>query len=98
MGRSLDRVHKDIQRNKIKREILNHVERKAIQEIAVGLKGCFLLALKKEGWGQQRAIRLWNAVEEIQLDILDGRITWQDVFDQVKEEYKLDLKFREDGE
>ena len=49
--------------------------------------------MKKEGWGQQRAIRLWNAVEEIQMDILEGRITWQDVFDQVKEEYKLELKF-----
>lgn len=98
MGKSLNRVHRDIQRESIKREILKHVERKSIPEIATGLKGCFLLALKKEGWGQQRAIRLWNAVEEIQMDILEGRITWQDVFDQVKEEYKLELKFREDVE
>ena len=56
MGKSLNRVHRDIQRESIKREILKHVERKSIPEIATGLKGCFLLALKKEGWGQQRAI------------------------------------------
>lgn len=92
MGKSLDRVHRDIQRERIKREVIKHMEKKCIPEIAVGVKGIVLLALKKEGWGQQRAIRLWDAVEEIQMDILEERITWDDVFDQVREEYKLELR------
>lgn len=49
MGRkSLGRVHKDLQRERIKREVLKYVERKSIPEISMGVKGAVLLALKKK--------------------------------------------------
>lgn len=95
MSKSLMRVHRDIEREKTKREIMRVVEDKMLSEMVMGMKGIFLLALKKEGWGKTRALRLWSEVENAEHALIDGDITWEDIFSQVKEEYGLELEYRE---
>lgn len=98
---NLMKVHKKAERDKLKREIMRKVERTLVWEITTGMKAVFLLALKKEGWGKQRALRLFEEVERIEQGLLDGKennnggINWDDIFDQVKEEYGIDFRFEE---
>lgn len=58
MAKSLMRIHRDIDREKMKREIMCTVEDKMLSEMVMGMKGIFLLTLKKESWGRTRALRL----------------------------------------
>lgn len=95
MSKSLMRVHRDIEHKKVKREIMRVVEDKMLSEMVMGMKGIFLLALKKEGWGKTRALRLWHEVENAERALIDGDITWEDIFSQVKEEYGLELEYRQ---
>ncbi len=58
-------------------------------------------ALEKEGWGRQRAIRLFEEVERIEQGLYDGEknffggIEWEDIFEQVKDECGIELGFTE---
>ena len=61
---NLRQAHKKMEHDKIKREIINIVERRLVYDVTIGMKAVFLLALKKEGWGKQRAIRLFEEVEK----------------------------------
>lgn len=100
-GMNLKQAHKRIEHDRIKREIINIVERRLVYDVTIGMKAVFLLALKKEGWGKQRAIRLFEEVEKIEQGLYDGEsnsfggIEWQDVFEQVKNEYGIELGFTE---
>ena len=98
---NLAKAHKKVQEDRIKREIMRKVENRLIWDVTIGMKAVFLLALKKEGWGKQRALRLFEEVERIEQGLKDGEdnyfggIQWQDIFDQVKEEYGLEFQFDE---
>lgn len=98
---NLRQAHKKAEHERIKREIMNIVERRLIFDVTIGMKAVFLLALKKEGWGKQRAIRLFEEVERIEQGLYDGEknffggIEWEDIFEQVKEEYGIELSFTE---
>lgn len=100
---SLAKVHKKLQEQRIKREVMRKVEDRLIWDVTTGMKAVFLLALKKEGWGRKRAVRLFEEVERIEKALYDGEtnyfggIDWSDIFDQVKEEYGIELAFEELG-
>lgn len=94
MGKSLMKVHAKIKKQKIEREVLKMAEKILVPEIEGGMKAVFLLALKKEGWGQKRALRLLDEVQRLEDAILDGEITWKDALEQVKDEYEIELDFR----
>lgn len=100
---NLAKAHKRIQEERIKREIMRKVESRLIWDVTIGMKAVFLLALKKEGWGKQRALRLFEEVERIEKALLDGEdnyfggIDWTDIFEQVKDEYGIELAFEELG-
>jgi hypothetical protein len=100
MGKSAFAVHKALQkkqlkdaREQFKKDIEKRVEDELAAKAVTNVKAVFLLALKKEGWGQKRAIRLWEEVKIIEQALADGDITWDDVYDQVKEEYDIILAF-----
>ena len=87
-------VHRALQKKQLadarkdfKETVMKKVEDELSAKAVLNVKAVFLLALKKEGWGQKRAIRLWEEVKIIENALADGDITWQDVYDQVKEEY-----------
>lgn len=99
MAKSAFAVHKALQkkqlaeaRKEFKAEVMKRVEDELSAKAVLNVKAVFLLALKKEGWGQKRAIRLWEEVKVIENALADGDITWDDVYEQVKEEY--DIEFR----
>ena len=92
-------VHRALQKKQLadarkdfKETVLKKVEDELSAKAVLNVKAIFLLALKKEGWGQKRAIRLWEEVKIIEQALADGDITWQDVYDQVKEEYDIEFK------
>ena len=92
-------VHRALQKKQLadarkdfKAEVMKRVEDELSAKAVLNVKAVFLLALKKEGWGQKRAIRLWEEVKVIENALADGDITWDDVYEQVKEEY--DITFR----
>lgn len=100
MGKSAFAVYKALQkkqlkdaREQFKKDIEKRVEDELAAKAVTNVKAVFLLALKKEGWGQKRAIRLWEEVKIIEQALADGDITWDDVYDQVKEEYDIILAF-----
>jgi hypothetical protein len=100
MGKSAFAVHKALQKKQLaearkdfKAEVMKRVEDELSAKAVLNVKAVFLLALKKEGWGQKRAIRLWEEVKIIEQALADGDITWDDVYDQVKEEYDIILAF-----
>lgn len=72
---NLRQAHKKAEHERIKREIMNIVERRLIFDVTIGMKAVFLLALKKEGWGKQRAVRLFEEVEKIEQGLYDGEKT-----------------------
>ena len=100
---NLAKAHKKVQEDRIKREIMRKVENRLIWDVTIGMKAVFLLALKKEGWGKQRALRLFEEIERIEKALADGEdnyfggIEWKDIFAQVKEEYGIELAFEELG-
>ena len=92
-------VHRALQKKQLadarkdfKAEVMKRVEDELSAKAVLNVEAVFLLALKKEGWGQKRAIRLWEEVRVIENALADGDITWQDVYDQVKEEYDIEFK------
>ena len=99
MAKSAFAVHKALQK-KQEREMMEafkaSIEKKVEDELSykavMNVKAVFLLALKKEGWGQKRAIRLWEEFKIIEQALVDGDITWDDIYEQVKEEYDIILK------
>ena len=100
MGKSAFAVHKALQKKRLaearkdfKEQVLKRVEDELSAKAVLNVKAVFLLALKKEGWGQKRAIRLWEEVKVIENALADGDITWDDVYEQVKEEYDIILAF-----
>jgi hypothetical protein len=99
MGKSAFAVHKALQKKQLaearkdfKAEVMKRVEDELSAKAVLNVKAVFLLALKKEGWGQKRAIRLWEEVKVIENALADGDITWGDVYEQVKEEYDITFK------
>jgi hypothetical protein len=99
MGKSAFAVHKALQKKQLaearkdfKAEVMKRVEDELSAKAVLNVKAVFLLALKKEGWGQKRAIRLWEEVKVIENALADGDITWDDVYEQVKEEYDITFK------
>lgn len=49
---NLRQAHKKAEHERIKREIMNIIERRLIFDVTIGMKAVFLLALKKRGLGQ----------------------------------------------
>ena len=99
MAKSAFAVHKALQkkqeremREAFKASIEKKVEDELSYKAVMNVKAVFLLALKKEGWGQKRAIRLWEEFKIIEQALVDGDITWDDIYEQVKEEYDIILK------
>lgn len=70
-------------------------------DVFTGQKALMLLALKKEGWGKQRALRLLQELEDLEKAFIvnpdgpDNSIDWDSVFAQVKEEYGIEFVARE---
>lgn len=97
--KSLMNVHKNLQKERLKREIMKEVEKNLTKDVVAGMKAVFLLALRKEGWGRDRAMRLIENVNSIEQALLEGSeggengINWNDIYNQVEEEYKISLLF-----
>ena len=99
MAKSAFAVHKALQKKQereMREAFKSSIEKKVEDELSykavMNVKAVFLLALKKEGWGQKRAIRLWEEFKIIEQALVDGDITWDDIYEQVKEEYDIILK------
>ena len=99
MAKNVFAVHRALQkkqeremREAFKASIEKKVEDELSYKAVMNVKAVFLLALKKEGWGQKRAIRLWEEFKIIEQALVDGDITWDDIYEQVKEEYDIILK------
>ena len=99
MAKNVFAVHRALQkkqeremREAFKASIEKKVEDELSYTAVMNVKAVFLLALKKEGWGQKRAIRLWEEFKIIEQALVDGDITWDDIYEQVKEEYDIILK------
>ena len=90
--RALQKKQEREMREAFKASIEKKVEDELSYKAVMNVKAVFLLALKKEGWGQKRAIRLWEEFKIIEQALVDGDITWDDIYEQVKEEY--DITFR----
>ena len=70
-------------------------------DVFVGQKALVLIALRKQGWGKQRGLWLLNELDETEKAFKkplpgqpDNSIAWPEAFDQVKEEYGIDLRER----
>lgn len=90
--RALQKKQEREMREAFKASIEKKVEDELSYKAVMNVKAVFLLALKKEGWGQKRAIRLWEEFKIIEQALVDGDITWDDIYEQVKEEYDIILK------
>lgn len=84
------RVKKEVERQK--KEVMQLVKSRLIEDISQGMKGLFLLCLKKKNWGAKRAQELFTDVKVAEESLEEGRITWDDVFDQVFKEYGIDIR------
>lgn len=90
--RALQKKQEREMREAFKASIEKKVEDELSYKAVMNVKAVFLLALKKEGWGQKRAIRLWEEFKVIEQALVDGDITWDDIYEQVREEYDIILK------
>lgn len=52
---NLRQAHKKAEHERIKREIMNIIERRLIFDVTIGMKAVFLLALKKRRMGQTKS-------------------------------------------
>jgi len=110
MAKSINAVHNALQKKKqreavekYKQKLFAEVNRRAedylSDDVFTGQKALVLLALRKEGWGKQRALRLLKELDELekafQKDDLGNSISWEDVFSQVKEEYGIEFDMKE---
>lgn len=91
-GKSIMSVHKKIDRKREIERITDIVVKevqstKVITEVSQGVKAIMLLALKKEGFGETRALRVLKEIENVEDNIIDNTITFDDCFNQVKVEY-----------
>lgn len=75
-----------------KKEIMNLVKNRLVEDVTQGMKGVFLLSLKKENWGAKRAQKLFLDVKNTEQCLEEGRITWDDIFKQVFIEYGIDVR------
>lgn len=89
----------------IKADILAELEERAEEflsdDVFVGQKAILLLSLKPEGFGKARAERILDRMDSTEQALRkpeegkpDNSINWQEVLDQVKEEYDIDLRER----
>ena len=113
MGKSLNSVHRALAKKRWKEEeekvfaelkaeimkdVCSQAEAFLSDDVFMGQKALFLLALRKEGWGRIRAQRLLKEVDTLEKAFAmpeegqpNNSIDWIEVFEAVKDEYKIDL-------
>lgn len=109
MAKSINAVHNALQKKKqreaveeYKQKLFAEVNRQAedylSHDVFTGQKALVLLALRKKGWGKQRALWLLHELDEMEksfyLDDFGNNINWNEVFDQVKEEYDIEFEVK----
>lgn len=106
MAKNIDSIHNALRKKALreaketyKQNLFAEVNRQAenylSDDVFTGQKALVLLALRKRGWGKQRALWLLHELDEMekafQQDDLGNSINWDDVFSQVKEEYDIEF-------
>lgn len=84
----LDKVHKKLHKSAEQRALEARYDRKVIPQTVTIIKAFFLLALRVEGFGFIRALRVLNRVAQFERDAAAGHFTIQEAVDQVELEYK----------
>lgn len=94
MGISLDKAHRQIKENRIKREVLKSAEKDIISNVTAGMNAVWILALHDEfGFG---AARIRRAIEKVTINfqclVDDKYLTMDDIYKTIEDELGITAK------
>lgn len=89
-------VHKKIEQERIKKEVMKEVEKKLMSKIFALTSLIWALSLRKEGFGKERITRVLNYADELFTEVSNGNTNFEKLNDKLSKEVKISFAYKDD--